>query len=338
MDILILSREDVRKSLALPAVIEAVRGVYRQKAEGRCAVWPSVEYHFKEPQGVMDIRSGYLAGDRLHGLKMLNNFPGNAQRGLPGFNGMLSIFDSGTGLPLGVLEASYITSMRTGAAAALGVATLARKDARTLMLLGAGRQAIFMLAATLVVRPGIRKVVVVDPLDPANGEAFARQAPGRLLAEFGMGGLEGTAFVASTSLPEALAQADAVITVTRATAPVIRKEWVRPGTHFSCMGADMVGKEELDPELFLGARSFADDLGQCSRFGEMQTPFRMGLITEADVAGELGAVLAGRLEGRRSDAETTIFDATGLALLDLATGKLALDQARVQGLGTRADI
>jgi ornithine cyclodeaminase/alanine dehydrogenase len=286
----------------------------------------------------MDIRSGYLAGDQLHGLKMLNNFPGNTALGLPGFNGILSVFDSSTGLPLGVLDASHITSMRTGAAAALGVGALAREDARTLLLLGAGRQAIFMLAATLVVRPGLREVVVVDPLDAANAEAFVHQAPGRLEAEFGLGGLDGIAFAASTSLPEALAKADAVITVTRATAPVIRKPWVRPGTHFSCIGADMVGKEEIDPELFLGARSFADDLGQCSRFGEMQTPFRMGLITEADVAGELGAVLAGKVDGRRSDDEITIFDATGLALLDLATGKLAIDRARALGLGTLAGI
>jgi ornithine cyclodeaminase/alanine dehydrogenase len=195
-----------------------------------------------------------------------------------------------------------------------------------------------MLAATLVARPTLRKVVVVDPLDFGNAEGFARDAPGRLQDEFGLGGLEGTAFTASASLPEALAEADAVITVTRATEPVIRKQWVRPGTHFSCIGADMVGKEELDPELFVGARSFADDLGQCSRFGEMQTPFRMGLISESDIAGELGAVLAGTLAGRRTEAEITIFDATGLALLDLATGKLAIDRARVLGIGTQATI
>jgi alanine dehydrogenase len=338
MEIIVLSREDVRRALRLPPVIEAVRGVYRQKAEGRCAVWPSVEYHFQEPPGVMDIRSGYLAGDQLHGLKCLNNFPGNASRGLPGFNGMLSIFDSTTGLPLGVMDAAHITSMRTGAAAALGVDALARADSRTLVLLGAGRQAIFMLAATLAVRPGLRRVIVVDPLDAANAAAFARDAPGRLRDEFGLGGLDGTAITASADLPEALAGADAVITVTRATAPVIRREWVRPGTHFSCIGADMVGKEELDPELFPGSRLFADDIGQCTRFGEMQTPVRMGLITAADIAGELGAVLADQMEGRRSAAEITIFDATGLALLDLATGKLAIDRARELGLGTRAGI
>lgn len=100
----------------------------------------------------------------------------------------------------------------------------------------------------------------------------------------------------------------------------------------------MLGKEELDPELFRTARAFADDKKQCLAFGEMEIPYKAGIISEQSIQAELGEVLAGTAAGRISEADITIFDATGLALLDLATGKLALDLARRKGLGQKASI
>ena len=119
---------------------------------------------------------------------------------------------------------------------------------------------------------------------------------------------------------------------------MIRREWVRPGTHFSCIGADMEGKEEIDPELFRGARVFADDLDQCVRVGEMELPVKQGILTREQVAGEIGQVLAGQIPGRTGREQITIFDATGLALLDLITGRQAVEAARERGVGLTADI
>jgi alanine dehydrogenase len=124
MKIISLSQSDIKKVLELDKVIEGVKKAYIQKSEGRTAVWPSIEYHFEEEKAAMDIRSGYVMGEKLHGAKMLNNFPLNTEKGIPSFSGLLLIFDSKTGLPLGVMDASYITSMRTGAAAALGIKAL----------------------------------------------------------------------------------------------------------------------------------------------------------------------------------------------------------------------
>jgi len=333
MKIIVLGREDVKKVLEMDKVIEAVKKVYCQKSEGKTVIWPSIEYHFEEEKAVMDIRSGYIKGEKLHGLKMLNNFPLNIELGIPSFNGMLLVFDSKTGIPLGVMDASYITSMRTGAAAALGVKTLARSDTKNLLILGAGMQAIYMLAATLITMPQIEKVRIADTLSYENAMEFTNSAVERLTAEFGIKNLDNIEFSAVENLREALSDTDAIITITRATSPIIKKEWVKPGTHLSCIGADMIGKEEIDPELFRDARAFADDITQCTSFGEMEIPYNMGIITRDTIAGELGDVLSGKIEGRRTDDEITIFDATGLALLDLVTGKIVIDLAKEKGLG-----
>jgi len=338
MMITVLGREQVKSVLEMPRVIEGVEQVYRMKAAGETVVWPLVSHEFEHAHAVMDIRSGYVAGKKLHGLKMLNNFPDNARLGLPSFNGMLMIFDSDTGVPLGVLDASYITGMRTGAAGAIAARTLARKDSTQLLVLGAGKQAAFQIAATLILMPGLKRVYVADPLSTPNARAFVEALPARLRDEFHISVQKKIQFEVAEDLELAVASSDVVITVTPSRKPLIQHEWVRPGTHFSCIGSDMEGKQELESTIFRGARIFADDKPQCMRVGEMELPLKQGLITESDIAGELGQVLAGMIPGRTSDSETTIFDATGLALLDLVTGKIAIDLALEKGIGTRVEM
>lgn len=337
MDVSILGRRELEKILEMPKVIEGVKAVYKLKAKGETVVWPLVAHDFVEHDAVMDIRSGYIMGENLHGLKMLNNFPHNKEKNLPPFNGMLMIFDSTTGIPLGVMDAAYVTCMRTGAAGAIGAQALARSDSETLFILGAGKQAIFQIAATLILLPHIKKVFVADALDLENARTFARDCPVRLKNDFNIDCTD-VCFEAAEDMGVCIAMSDVVITITPARAPVIKKEWVKPGTHFSCIGADMEGKEEIDPEIFRGARVYADDISQCIRVGEMELPVKAGIIQRESIAGEIGQVLSGDVEGRLSDEEITIFDATGLALLDLVTGKKAIDLAKEKGLGAVVDI
>ncbi|MDL2327429.1 ornithine cyclodeaminase family protein [Ruminococcaceae bacterium OttesenSCG-928-A11] len=338
MEIKVMGREVVRQVLSMEQVIEGVADVYKLKAEGKTAVWPLVAHEFEEKHAAMDIRSGYVGGLELHGLKMLNNFPLNTQQNLPSFNGMLVIFDSNTGIPLGVMDAAYITCMRTGAASAIGAKALARPNSKTLLVLGAGKQSAYQVAAMLIAFPGIEKVIISDPLALENARTVAAGMPALLAAEFGLARAQQVAFAAAESLADSVAESDIIITITPSRKPVIMAEWVRPGTHFSCIGSDMAGKEEIDPALFRGARIYADDKPQCMRVGEMELPLAAGVITEADICGELGELLAGTKPGRANDEEITIFDATGLALLDLVTGKFAIDEAAKRGLGATVDI
>lgn len=318
-------------------VIDEVRHAYQLKAEGKSIIWPLVSYEFPGKQADMDIRSGYIRDDELHGLKMLNTFQRNKEKGIPILNGIMMMYSSETGTPLGIMDASYITCVRTGAAGALGVDILARKDATTLMLLGAGLQAAFQIAATLILRPMIRKVYIVNPVNHQKAEDFAANIGERLKCEFEVN-VDEVMFIAEQSTETAVRNSDAIITVTPSRKPLIFKEWVRPGTHFSCIGADMETKQEIESAIFTGARIFADDIDQCGRVGEMEIPLIQGVIHKEDIAGEIGDLLVGNVEGRQSEDQITIFDATGLYILDLAAAKSVMSIAAKENLGSLVDI
>ncbi len=129
-----------------------------------------------------------------------------------------------------------------------------------------------------------------------------------------------------------------IITATPSRTPLIQKEWVRAGTHFSCIGADMEGKEEIDPAIFANAVIYADDIIQCINAGEMEIPIKSGIIKKSDIAGEIGELIAGTKPGRITPSDITIFDATGLALLDLTVGKTVIERAHTKKIGQSANI
>ncbi len=326
MNFKVLGTEELKAALKIGEVIDGVRSVYEAKTKGEIIVWPLVYHEFEDGKGSnMDIRSGGIKGDiNIHGMKMFNEFPGNHELGLPSHIAMIMVFDSTNGMPIGAVDGAYVTGMRTGSAGAIGAKALARPESEILMVLGAGQQAMFQIAATLTLFPGLKKVMIADPINQPNAENFAANCCSRLYTEFGID-RSGVEFSAVTNLKEAVGQADIIITVTPSREPVIKKEWVKPGTHFSCIGSDMEGKEEIDPEIFRGARVFGDDLNQCKAVGEMEIPLKKGMISEEELGGEIGQVLTGEVAGRTSDDQITIFDATGLSALDLITAKIALE-------------
>ena len=158
--LLVLSEHDITKTFTIADAIGAVEDAYVQKAKGTGVAWPMVYEQFAPGEADMDIRSGELAGSGLFGLKLTAWFGANPERGLPEIFGTVLLCDDRTGEPLALLNGSALTGMRTGAAGALGVAHLARKDARTLLVCGAGHQAAFQIAATLILRPAIDHVMV----------------------------------------------------------------------------------------------------------------------------------------------------------------------------------
>ena len=332
MKVVYFSRAELEKKLRMHGVIDAVEGVYRSKAKGETVVWPTVTHHFDDRGAVMDIRSGYDRGSEVYGAKILGTFPENEKKGLPPFSGILLAVDGVTGLPKGIMDASFITSMRTGAAAAIGARTLARPESETLMVLGTGRQSLFMIGAALTAIPGIKRVLCAEPMDASRAVTYAAECPERLREMFGIP--KGRAeFEPVRDLAEATGRADIVITITRATSPQIKREWVKPGTHFSCIGADMPGKEEIDPRILADARVFADDIDQCVNAGECELAIKGGFMEREHILGQIGEVLNGEKAGRTSPDDITVFDATGLALLDLAVAKLVVDETDPETAG-----
>jgi alanine dehydrogenase len=124
-----------------------------------------------------------------------------------------------------------------------------------------------------------------------------------------------------------------VVTVTPAREPLVKDEWIAPGTHIAAVGADKAGDQELEARILQRARIFVDDIRQCRTDGEINVPLSQGIIREQDIAGEIGEVITGKKQGRRSDDEITLFDSTGIALQDSATVPLEYERAVAAGVG-----
>ena len=333
----VLSREVTEDVLKMPEVIDTVREVYQLKAKGDTTVFPLVFHEFEPGVADMDIKSGWLKGSDIFGLKVVSWFGDNADKGLPALIGTIMVMDAATGAPIGILDGSHITGIRTGAAGAIGAKALARENSETLMVVGAGHVATFQVAATLMLFPRLKKVYVYDGLSMENAEKFAASMPDTLKSSFDYDAC-GVSFEAVADLPKATGESDIIITVTPSHTPIIQKEWVKAGTHFSCIGSDMSGKEEIDPEIFADARVFTDDTPQCINVGEIEIPIQKGILKKEDIAGEIGEILIGETVGRENDEQIPVFDATGTALLDLLTAKLALAKAEERNLGETVNL
>jgi ornithine cyclodeaminase/alanine dehydrogenase-like protein (mu-crystallin family) len=246
-------------------------------------------------------------------LKWVTSFPGNPARGLPTVSGLVVLSDASTGVVEALLDAGAVTALRTGAAAALAAETLGRPGVAAVVGAGVNGRA----SARSIKAQG-RDVVLWD-VDRERARAVA--------AELGVG--------VAASLEQALA-ADVVVTVTPGKEILLGEGSLRPGQHVSLMGADGPGKAEIAVVEIARTRIFCDEWEQASHGGELAAAVEAEAISRADVT-ELGRVLTGEAEGRRTDDEITIFDSTGLAIQDLAIAIAAYERADELDL-TRIDL
>lgn len=310
MSTLFLSRKDVGGLLDIKEVIEAVEQAFNDHVSGK-ATMPAKAYLLAEKG---DFRAMPCALPEAVGMKWVNAHPGNPALGLPTVMAVMLYNDPATGYPLAVMDATDVTAYRTGATAAIASRYLARRDSRTLGIVGAGRQAYTQLAAHAELFD-LRLVKVFDRLGEA-ADRFIEQFP-----EYP---------VRACSLEDTMAS-DILCTLTPAREPFIKKEWIRPGTHINAVGADAPGKEELEPDVLGQAIVVVDDLAQARAGGEINVPLRKGLYTIEEVYGTLGEIIAGRKPGRTDDESVTIFDSTGLAIEDLAVAGIIYRKAERKG-------
>ena len=299
----------VREAVSPEAALEAVREAFIAYARGEWTMPPKV-YVPAYPEGDFRAMPALGAGHAL--LKWVTSFPGNPAHGLPTVTGLVLLSDATNGMPKAVLDAGAVTALRTGAAAILAAETLGRADAETAAVIGAGVNG-EAAARTLVARG--RHVQLWD-IDRTRAEEVAERvgaevAPGR---------------------DEALA-ADLLVTVTPGRNILLEEGSLRPGQHASLMGADGPGKAEIAVEELARVRVFCDDWEQASHNGELVHAVEAGVLQREQVT-ELGAVLAGEAEGRRSGEEITAFDSTGLAIQDLAIALAAIERVADLGLPT----
>ena len=281
--------------------LEAVRDAFVAYARGEWSMPPKV-YVPAYPAG--DFRAMPALGAGHAALKWVTSYPGNPARGLPTVTGLVLLSDASDGSLVAVFDAASVTALRTGAAAVLAAETLGA-GAGPAAVIGAGVNG--RAAARTFVARG-REVLLWD-LD----EQRAREAA----EELGAG--------VAASREQALA-ADVVVTVTPGHEPLFEPGSLRAGQHVSLMGADGPGKAEIAVEELVRTHVFCDDWEQASHNGELAHAVEAGALERGQVT-ELGAVLAGDADGRRTDDEITTFDSTGLAIQDLAIALAAMERA-----------
>lgn len=332
----VINQKVLKEVLTMESVLQAIRKVYVLKEEKKTELFQMVFNEFDPGVADMDIKSGYLKEEDIFGLKLVSWFSENKNKNLPLLIGTTMIFDSNTGVPLAILNADYITGMRTGAAGAIGAEYLAKKSSDSLLMIGTGHIALFEIAATLTALKNIKIVRIYNPNSVLKSTEYSNTIADTLKEQFNIS--KKIDFIPVDNLEEAVSNSDIIITATPSRVPLIKKEWVKPGTHISCIGSDMEGKQEIDENLFKNSIVVVDDINQAISVGETEIPIKKGILTPEDIYSEMGAIIKGTKVGRTSDEDITIFDSTGIAIQDLITSKLALDIANEKQLGITIDL
>jgi len=319
--VLVLSETDVAQAISMPDAVRLVERAVRQYAEGQATLLPRISLDLPGNGGAFRVMSASMPAMGAFGLKTLTGYPGKRLPGETYF--VMLLFNAENGALQAVMAAGHLTGIRTGAATGVAAKYLARPDATTLGVFGAGVQAKQQVAALIAVRP-VRQIKVFD-IDQAKAESFAAQ----LCEEFRV-----TARPVGTAR-EAVAKSDLVVTATTAREPVFHGDWLDEGTHVSGVGANTPAKRELDAVAFQRSKIVVDFKDQAlQEAGDLREAIRTGAITEGNVHAELGEVVTGRKEGRSGDREITMFKSVGIAVEDVATAAYVYEQAKVRQLGT----
>ena len=317
MPTLLLNKSAVKDLFNMRDVLQAVENAFRAWINGKASM-PTKAYIVVEKG---DFRAMPAAIPEAVGMKWVNVHPQNPAGGLPTVMAILIYSDPETGYPLAIMDATDITSYRTGATSAIASKYLARPDSKTIGIIGAGHQAYAQILAHAEVFD-LKMIKVFD---------YSRTAIEKLT------GLLPEYPVKGCSLEEAAAS-DIVCTLTPSRVPFLKKDYVQPGTHINAVGADAAGKEELDPSILKEAVVVVDDLRQASTAGEINVPVTKGLFAVDDVYATLGEIIVGRKQGRTNNDVITVFDSTGVAIEDVATAKLVYQRAKQIGNCTYIDI
>jgi alanine dehydrogenase len=300
-----------------------VEQAYRMHGERRFYMDPKGHIVLDRFPGEWEAMPSYIEEPHAAACKWVSIREWNRQRfNLPTVFSILIYTHPETGFPLAIVDGSYHTVMRTGAAAAVSAKWMARKNSRKLAIVGAGNMAEGALETCNEIFPWTDVRVWSRSKDTLDHFVKVQQPK-----------YESFEIKPSTNLEEVVRGVDVVVTLTPARGPIVMKDWISPGTHIAAVGADKKGDQELEGTLLKGARIFVDDIRQCRTDGEINVPLSDGLITEADIAGEIGEVVIGKKKGRTSDDEITIFDSTGIALQDSATVPLEYERAMAAGVG-----
>lgn len=325
MTLRIIGAKDVRVVLTMERAIGLMREAMALVARNetiqplRSALW------LPDKRGLLGLMPGYVAKPERLGVKVLTVMPSNFAKGLPSHQGMVMLFNTEHGAPEAIIDAQTVTAIRTAAATAVATDVLARREVKTLAFLGYGEQAETHYEALRLVRTFER--LLLWGRDRSKAEAFAKHHADKALP---------VEVVATAE--DAVSRADVVCTLTAAIDPILLGRWLRPGTHVNAVGSGTAREAELDVEAIKRSRLFADNrdgvLGQC---GEFLRAKAAGAVDDAHVLGSIGDVIVGKIPGRQSPQDVTLFKSLGMAVEDLVSCEFILAEAARRNVGHVVD-
>ena len=305
METALFDRTQISQRADPVAIIAAVEAAFAAEASGNAAMPAKTYLELTDYNGDFRAMPAFVKTDEWEaaGMKWVNVHPDNPDRhGLPTVMGIMLYSDPETALPLAVMDGAELTRHRTGAAAAVATDYLATEEAHSLGIIGAGAQSYLQVEYIASVRP--IDTIVINDRNPEAIETFRDHFS--------------ASYTVRTGSPAEAADCDILSTLTPVRDPLIERSAVSDGTHINAVGADAPGKQELDADILKAGTVVIDDYEQSIHSGEINVPWAAGVLSEADIHGTLGAIVAGSIEGRTTEDEITIFDSTGLAIQDVA--------------------
>jgi alanine dehydrogenase len=318
----ILSRDDVRQALPMRQAIEAMKSAFTQLSAGQADMPLRVALNVPQHDGLTLFMPAYLSADDQMAVKIVSVFNENPAKGLPLIHALVIVIDAATGEPAAVMDGTYLTALRTGAASGAATDLLARQEVRIVAIFGAGVQGRTQLEAVCAVR-AVERAWVYDVV-PGAAEAFAAEMGQRLSLPVK---------VARTPA-EAVSEADVICTATTSTSPVFADADVQPGTHINAVGAYTPEMQEIPVETVLRARVVIDHQeASLAEAGDLLIPLRTGQMGVEHIYAELGEIAGGTKPGRATPEMITLFKSVGVAVQDVATASAVLESARQLDLG-----
>jgi len=321
---LLLKQSEIKELSNMKEIIGYVEKAYSVHAQRKVQM-PAKKYlFFKKYEGDLRVMPCFIRGLDQAGVKNVNVHPNNsAKYNLPTVMGLIELVDPETGFPIAVMDGTWITNMRTGAAGGVATKYLARKDSEILGLVGAGMQALTQFMA-------IKEVMDIKEVKVSCRTCTHREKFAKMINE-----KYGVNARAVDTIKEAVTGSDVISTTTPSRIPIIKRKWVEDGTHINAMGADAPGKQELESHLIEKAKIIIDCWDQASHSGEINIPVQEGIIRRNDIHARIGDVVNGTILGRESDTEITVFDSTGLAVQDVVTAWNIREKALKMGVGQK---
>ncbi len=329
----ILSADDIKKSVSMAEAIAAVEAAYAEYSAGEAKVPLRIPVETARQQGVTLFMPAYSSRQEAMGVKIVSVYPGNTAVGLPTIHALEVMVDGTTGKPIAVMEAGYLTALRTAAASGVATKYLARENASVLAVIGAGAQARTQLEAVSTVR-NITNVLVYDVNENSVAQ-YIRDMTARTAAMFG--GKVGIR--RAESAQAAAAEADIIVAATTSLRPVVTATRLKAGVHINGVGSFTPQMQEIGEDVVARAKKVVVDSREAvlAEAGDILVPLHKGLLRPESLV-EIGEIAAGIRPGRENDQEITFFKTVGIALLDTVVGNLAYQKALAKGLGVNVAI